>query len=466
MSRYPDGLIMRRQAARRSVFAPLLLLIVTGLAEGGGAADASVPAIRPAKAESIRRWRRMAFGIFVHWGPVSLTGKEIGWSRGDPTPRKTYDNLYKRFDPERFDADRWARLFKAAGARYVVLTAKHHDGFCMWDSKHTDYDIMASPYGRDIVGAVSDACKRHGLAFGPYYSILDWYQPDYPNHHGAGPGYTLDREPDMDRYVRYMKNQLRELQRSYGPFLVFWFDGEWEEPWTHARGVALNNYCRKLQPDVLINNRVDKGRQAGTFRAERYAGDFATPEQEIGAFDRETPWETCMTLGTQWAWKPDDRIKSLRTCVRTLVRTVGGDGNLLLNVGPMPDGRIEPRQAKRLRAIGDWLDRFGESVYGTRGGPFKPGQWGASTCRGRTIYLHVFRWAGGVRLPSIDAEIQQAKLLTGGAVRVEQDNAALRVEVPPEDRQAIDTVVELTVDRRAMKISPVDVPVSRAGEED
>jgi alpha-L-fucosidase len=424
------------------------------------AEDPQQAKVLPARPESLEKWRRMRFGMFIHWGPVSLTGREIGWSRGNPTPREVYDNLYKRFNPTKFDARDWVATAKAAGMKYIVLTTKHHDGFCLWDSQYTDYDIMSTPFKRDVVKELTDECKRQGVAFGPYYSILDWYQPDYGESRGIGPGYTLDRKPDLDKYVAYMKNQLRELNTRYGPFLVFWFDGEWEKPWSPQRGIDLNNFCRRLQPDVLVNNRVGKGRQGmeGVTKAGLFAGDFDTPEQRVGTFNREVPWETCMTICTQWAWKPDDRLKSLQECLDVLVSTAGGDGNLLLNVGPMPDGRIEPRQVERLEQIGSWLKKYGESIYATRGGPFKPGKWGASTCRENTVYLHVLNWPGDkLVLPAIDKKITAGRLLAGGRLSLNQTAEGITISVPVADRQPIDTIVVLTLDGNALEIPPIVV---------
>ncbi len=418
------------------------------------------PKILPPRPQSLEAWRKMRFGLFIHWGPVALTGREIGWSRGKPTPREVYDNLYKKFNPQKFDAQEWVATAKAAGMRYIILTSKHHDGFCLWDSQQTDYDIMSTPFRRDVMKELTDECKRQKMAFGPYYSILDWYQPDYGESRGVGPGYQLDREPDMDKYVSYMKSQLRELNTRYGPFLVFWFDGEWEKPWSPVRGIDLNNFCRRLQGDALINNRVGKGRQGmeGMSKPGQFAGDFGTPEQRVGTFSREVPWETCMTICTQWAWKPDDRLKSLRQCLHVLIQTAGGDGNLLLNVGPMPDGRIEPRQVERLRQIGGWLEKYGQSIYATRGGPFRPGKWGASTCREKTIYVHVLSWPGEkLVLPPIGRKITGSRLLTGGQVSLRQTANGINISVPEADRQEIDTIVVLTLDGDAMEIPAMDV---------
>jgi alpha-L-fucosidase len=401
-------------------------------------------------------WREARFGMFVHWGPVTLRGTEIGWSRGEQVPVAEYDALYRRFDPQRFDARAWARLARDAGMRYLVLTTKHHDGFCLWDSALTDYDVMSTPFARDVTRELAAACRAEGLVFGAYHSICDWHHPDYPL--GSPGGKTRKPAPDMDRYVGYLKGQLAELLQRYGPLGLLWFDGEWEEPWTEQRGRDLYRYCRGLQPGVIINNRVAKGRQdmAGTTAAGAFAGDYDTPEQRVGRFQPNRPWESCITIATQWAWKPDDPVKPLAECVRTLVTCAGGDGNLLLNVGPTASGEIEPQQADRLRALGRWLSANGESVYGTRGGPFEPASWGVSTQRGAFVYLHVLEWPGaaGLVLPPLDASVKSARLLAGGDVAFAVSAGGLRLRLAPGQRQPLDTVVRLELERPAGPAAP------------
>lgn len=435
---------------------------------GGVAQESTAPqyALLPVDATALDAWQAMRFGMFIHWGPVSQSGKEIGWSRASETnAEKThwreYDQFYKTFNPTQFDAKEWVSIAKKAGMRYIVFTSKHHDGFCMWDTQYTDYNIMNSPFQRDMLKELTDECKRQGLRFGPYHSICDWYQPDYGFSHAAEPGYTLDRAPDFDTYYAYLKNQLKELQANYGPFHVFWFDGEWEKPWTHQYGVALHNYCRTLQPDALINNRVDKGRNGmeGTSLAGHFAGDYETPEQRVGAFNRETPWETCMTICRQWAWKPDDELKSLKECLQTLLYTVGGDGNLLFNVGPMPDGRIEPRQVERLMEMGAWMEKHGPRVYGTRGGPYKPGPWGASTCKDNYINLFLMNWTDNqITLPHPGQPIETIHLLSAGDVQftITDDKITFSVEAGKQD--PIVTVAVIEMEGPALAVESIDVP--------
>jgi alpha-L-fucosidase len=405
----------------------------------------------------LRWWRGARFGMFIHWGPVSIKGTEIGWSRGAQVPTEEYDKLYLSFNPTNFNANLWAKIARDAGMKYMVLTSKHHDGFCLWDSKYTDYDIMSTPFGRDVVKELAAACKRYGVVFCLYHSICDWYHPDYPL--GSPGGRTQKPNPNMDSYNKYLTNQLAELLTKYGRIGVLWFDGDWEKPWSQERGIELYKTVRRLQPDIIVNNRVGVGRQgmAGTTAAGKFGGDFDTPEQRIGNFQLDRPWESCITICQQWAWKPNDRLKSLKECIQTLVRCAGGDGNLLLNVGPMPDGEIEDRQVERLLQIGEWLKKYGDTIYKTRGGPYVTTSDIASTRTGNKIYIHVFRWGEDeyLRLPPLPATIKKAKLLTGGRMSFYQTVEFVELFVPEIFRDEIDTIIELDLKSPAIEIPPI-----------
>lgn len=435
------------------------------LRSGGGEAAPNLHTHQAA----LKAFRDKRFGMFIHWGPVTLRGEEIGWSRSSQIPAEEYDQLYKDFDPVLFRAKEWVAAAKNAGMKYIVLTTRHHDGFCLWESQHTDYTMAATPYGKGIVAELANECRKQGLDFGAYYSVLDWYHPDYPV---AQPdtGYKLDKEQmadpaiqaRMDKYTAYIKSQLKELIDNYDPVLL-WFDGEWEWPWTHERGMDLYAYLRSLKDALLINNRVDKGRagMTGLTKSSVFAGDYATPEQCIGAFDNQNAWETCMTLGEQWSWKPNDKIKSKKECIRTLLQTVGGDGNLLLNIGPMPDGRIERRQMERLQDIGDWLAVHGEAVYGTRGGPYLPTDYMVSTNKQNKIYLHLLEHPGpNWRLPFLpNVAVQKAYFLgaeqngqNGQTVPFTQNGAELHFTLPHTLPDSLGSVLVLDTDSAAFDV--------------
>ena len=396
-------------------------------------------------AEKLEWWKDARFGMFIHWGPVSLKGTEIGWSRGREIPVEEYDSLYLQFNPVNFNAAEWVKLAKDAGMKYMVFTSKHHDGFCNWDTEYTGYNIMNSAYGRDIMAELAAACKEQGLALGFYHSTCDWHHPDFPM---TSPGGQVERgEHNLDRYTEYLKNQSVEIIQNYGPLLVMWYDVP--QRFDSIRGQGVINHIRQIQPGILVNNRTGA------------PGDFDTPEQRVGGFNMERPWETCITIAQQWAWKPNDEVKSLEQCLHGLIRSAGGDGNLLFNVGPKPDGTIEPLQAERLREMGQWLNEYGYSIYGTRGGPFKPTDWGVSTRKGDKIYLHILKWHGDspqILLPETGLEITACRLLNGEEITLEKQDERYLVKFPAEGLQQINTIIELTVDGNAMDIPPMEIP--------
>jgi len=418
--------------------------------------SAASPQAGLSAAERLAWWREARFGLFIHWGPVSLKGTEISWSRANtnplcpnkgPIPAEEYDNLYKRFNPALFNAPEWAGVARDAGTRYVVLTAKHCDGFCLWPTATIDHHIGHSPFKRDVCGELAEAVRKAGLRIGWYYSPMDWYDPDCRTARNAA-------------YVRRMQGQVKELVTRFGRIDVLWFD--WDGmtiPWDQD---ATYRIVRGAQPRIIVNNRLEcsfGGNSADTFTGPN--ADYLTPEQVIGAYDDKQPWETCMTLGTQWSWKPEDKIKTADEVVRILAGCAGGDGNLLLNVGPMPDGRIEPRQVEVLKQVGAWLEANGESIYGTRGGPFKPGDYGASTRKGNTIYVHAFPWTGdSLRLPALPAKVVGSRVLGGGKAAVRQNESGIEIAVTEKDRKPAETVIALELNGPAGRLAAVDMPKS------
>lgn len=426
-----------------SFYVLALALAVTPLVAAESSSTALAKESQGGRDQRLAWWREARFGLFIHWGPVSLKGTEIGWSRagerrgygskGNQIPADVYDSLYTQFNPTNFNAREWVAIAKDAGMKYLVFTSRHHDGFSMFDTKADDYKITnpRSPFRRDVVKELADACHEGGLPFGLYYSQPDWRHPD---------AFTPDRH---DRYLAYLKQQVTELCSNYGRLDIFWFDGLGKAAKDYD-GEQLVRIIRQLQPHIIINNRTG------------LPEDHDTPEQRVGKYQDDRPWESCITICHQWAWKPNDEMKSLTQCLQTLIRCAGGDGNLLFNVGPMPDGRVEARQVERLREMGAWLAKYGETIYGTRGGPFKPGPWGASTRKGDTVYLQVFEWpADGLRLPPLNAKVLSSKVLTGGQAEVKQAAEGITVQVPPADRQSISTIVALKFAGSVMELSAV-----------
>lgn len=405
----------------------------------------------------LQEFQDMKFGMFVHWGPVSLKGTEIGWSRGREVAEEEYDQLYKQFNPELFNADEWIKTLKNAGMKYFVITTRHHDGFSIWPTQYSDYDISATPYKKDILLELKEACEKYDILFGTYYSICDWKHPDYPL--GSPGGKSTKDAAKMDKFIPFIENQTKELIEKYNS-KILWFDGEWEEPWTHEMGLDLYDYLKELNANILINNRVDKGRKGmeGITISKEFAGDFATPEQRVGTYNIENPWESCITICQQWAWKPNDKMKSLDECLQTLIRTVAGGGNLLFNVGPMPDGRIEPRQVERLKEIGQWLKTNGESIYSTRGGPYKPNKLIASTRKNNTIYLHLLNIRkNNITIPFPEnVEITACSDIHGEKVEFSKTDQTVRVFIPKSMKGTI-SVIKLTIDGNAGNLKTMEI---------
>lgn len=427
----------------------ILTIALTACCQGfvSNAAETSAPEWPQADPAAVARWQAMRFGMFIHWGPVSLTGHEIGWSRGAQTPIETYDNLYKQFNPTNYNAAEWVAAAKAAGMKYIVLTTKHHDGFCLWDTKQTDYNIMNSPFKRDVVKELAAACKAQGLAFGTYYSTCDWHHPAFPL--GSPGGKTKKPNPDLKAYDAYLQGQVTELIKNYGPLLCVWFDVP--QAYTAEYGAPMVRMLRQLQPDILINNRAYSAPDR-----ERTVGDFITPEQRVGKYQDDRPWETCMTICRQWAWKPNDDMKSLKQCLQTLVTCAGGDGNLLFNVGPTADGIIETRQVERLKEMGAWLAKNGAAIYGTRGGPWKPTPAVASTRTDSTVFVHLLREDDGVvKLPDLGRKVKSAALLGGGKVKFTQADGKLTLTFDKANIDPIDTIIRLELDGSAMDLKAI-----------
>jgi len=399
----------------------------------------------------------MRFGMFIHWGPVTLRGTEIGWSRGHEVATEDYDNLYKEFNPVLFDASAWVKTAKNAGMKYLIITSKHHDGFCLWPSEYTDYDIMATPFKKDIVGALAKACKKEGIRFGIYFTILDWHDRNYPLHND---GKGISEDGNMEKFRSTIKNQLKELVTKYDPYLI-WFDGGWEEPWTDEMGREIYTYLKSLKKDLIINNRLGKEMTGISNKNADYSkmvGDFDTPEQRIGNINMDFPWESCITMGTQWSWKPNDKLKSLKECLQTLVKTASGNGNLLFNIGPMPDGRIEQRQIDCLVQMGAWLKKYGESIYGTRGGPYLPNEAYSSTRKGNKVFVHLFETdKTEIILPALPGvNVQKATLMNGGEVGFKKTDDFYKISLPAVLPDSICNVLVLQINREAIEIPVIE----------
>ena len=340
------------------------------------------------------------FGIFVHWDHTSQQGIEISWpmvqvsmAPGEVVPNTLiptaqYHSTAATFDPQRWDAGELARLARACGARYVVLTARHHAGYSMFHTAHSDYSIQNSPYGGDLVREYAEAVRAEGLRVGLYYSLSDWHHPDYPALTDADRPYDLWKMPTTDlpatwpRFVDYLKGQLTELLTNYGPIDILWFDGNWERTPEDWHAAELRELIARLQPACIVNDRLPG------------QGDYATPEQGLPTRTPDGPWELCQTISNSWAYRPDDNAeKSAYTLACYLTRVVSRGGNYLLNIGPKGDGSLQEAEVAPLKALGGWLAGHGEALLGVEPGPPDIDFYGPVTRRGNTIFLHLLSHA-------------------------------------------------------------------------
>ncbi len=438
---------------RIETIAALALVALVALATALGAQQSaptpaadSVPAVRLAA----REWFRDArFGLFIHWGVYSLLGRAEWVMENQKIPVGTYEWLASTFDPVKFDAHTWVSLAKAAGVRYITITARHHDGFSMFATKATPYNIVDwTRFGRDPLKELADECHRQGIKLFFYYSQLDWHNPDYWPRGQTG-HYT--QRPDTgnwNHYLNFMDTQLTELLTNYGPVGGIWFDGMWDKPdadWQLPRTYAL---IHRLQPAALI---VPNHHQAPKPGEDVQTFEQDLPGANTAGFNTTTigalPLETSMTMNDSWGFNiTDHHFKSVNEIIAKLVGAAGRDANLLLNIGPRPDGTIQPEAVERLKAIGEWMKTYGTSIYDTRGGPIAPREWGVTTQRGDTVFVHVLDWPDrALAIPSFGRRVSSATMLDGGArVGVAQADSSITLTLPAGAVTAPDRVVVLT----------------------
>lgn len=402
-------------------------------------------------------WHNARFGMFIHWGIYAVPARGEWYMTNGHVPRKEYEKYASQFDPVRFNADQWVSIAKKAGMKYMIITSKHHDGFVMFNTKTTNYNVVDdTPWGKDPIKALSQACRKQGIKFGVYYSIMDWHSPDQMAHDNSDPEHptynpTKIRPGKKDDYKTYMKTQLKELITQYHP-AVLWFDGEWPDWWTYNDGKDLYQYLRKMDPSLIINNRIGKrpGGMKG-IQMKDAVGDFGTPEQNIPPNGIPgTDWETCMTINNNWGYnKNDHNFKSDTTLIRNLIDIASKGGNYLLNVGPTAEGIIPQPEVTRLDEMGKWMDVNGQSIYGTTASPFKQQfSWGRVTSKTGKLYLEVFSWPtdGTLTLPSIDGKITGARLLADpsrSGVTAEKKQGHITVTLPGSAPDGIASVVEI-----------------------
>lgn len=373
------------------------------------------------------------FGLFMHWGLYSIHGKGEWFPSEARVSIDTYDQYFEEFNPIRFDATAWAKMAKKAGMKYAVLTAKHHDGFCLFDSEYTEFKSTNTPFGRDIVKEYVEAFRKEGLKVGLYYSLLDWHHPEYPAY---GDMYHPDRENekrkddkhDFNKYLDYMYNQVEELTTKYGKIDIMWYDFSYEghagDDW---RGKELIEMVRKNQPDIILNGRIEgSGESYGSIMTDNptiYAGDFACPEMIIPPYGLKTdtgndiPWEACFTLNNNWAYCPNDKMyKSGSQIIKKIAECSSKGGNLLLNLSPTAKGDFPKVQRDILEEVGEWMEINSESIYGCGKSEFIKPEWGRYTQNGNKLYAHIMEEPiGALCLSGVDKDrVKKARRLSDG----------------------------------------------------
>jgi len=396
----------------------LIFTLATILLAGsfGGRPTAANPPAAPADYSPQQKWfRDAAFGMFIHWGVYSVLGDGEWVMETHKMPISEYEKLPPQFNPTELDAAAWVALAKSAGAKYITITSKHHDGFAMFASKQSDWNIVdRTPYKKDPLKMLADECHKQGIKLFFYHSQLDWHNPDYyPLGHT---GHAAGRPPggDWNKYLDYMDAQLSELLTNYGPIGGIWFDGMWDKPDADWRLAQTYGLIHRLQPTALIGS----NHHLKPFPGEDFQMfEKDLPGQKTAEFNKDSevsalPLETCDTINGAWGYNKNDKnFKSSTELIHYLVRAAGNNANFLLNIGPKPDGTIQPEFVERLQAIGAWLSKNGETIYGTRGGPIAPQKWGVTTQKGNKVYVHILAASvGALSLPKMDKQVVAAAM--------------------------------------------------------
>lgn len=411
------------------------------------------------KAQSVKKdkntkmewWEKARFGMFIHWG---LYSEAAGYWDGKPVngagewlmtdahiPRNQYAQMAKKFDPVDFNAAQWVKIAKEAGMKYIVITTKHHDGFCMFKTKATPYNVAdATPWHTDPMALLSKACKQQGIRFCTYYSIMDWHSPfqQAADTNAEHPTYNPTSMIDNQKYLAYMKDQLHEIISQYHTNLL-WFDGGWMKGWTADDAHEIYNYITGLDPNLIVNNRLEHG-----------VGDYGTPEQKIPVRGLPGPWETCMTINNTWGYKTlDTDWKSDTTLIVNLIHCASGGGNFLLNVGPTGKGIIPQPEVDRLLTMGRWLKVNGDAIYGSDRTPFDEAlPFGYATQKPGKIFLEITKWPsdGQITVP-LKNKIRRAYLLADkhSHLKIKSTAGGLIVHLPANAPDPIASVVVLEV---------------------
>jgi alpha-L-fucosidase len=397
-----------------------------------------------------RTWFQDAkFGLFVHWGVYSVLGVEEWVMQTHEIDKPTYAKVASFFNPVEFDPEAWVLMAKDAGMKYITITAKHHDGFAMFDSRHTDWDIVdRTVYGKDVLAQLAEACREHGVRLFLYYSQLDWWHDAYYPRGRTGQYSGRPDEGDWNAYIDFMNAQLSELLTNYGDVAGIWFDGWWDRPDADWRLHETYDLIHRLQPGAMIGSNHHQAPKPGE-DFQMFEKDL--PGHNTAGFSGEAavgqlPLETAETMARNWGFSlQDTAYKSPDELIRYLVRAAGYDSNFLLNVGPMPNGKIQPEFVRTLGLVGDWTERYGDSIYGTRGGPIPPQAWGVTTQKDNRVFVHVLDWQqDSLLIPALDRPIEQVRSFPDGLAldwEITEFGTLLRL---PSAAEGPDRVVEIT----------------------
>ena len=397
-----------------------------------------------------REWFQDAkFGLFIHWGVYSVLGRGEWVMNQEKISIAEYEKLAPKFNPVKFDAAQWVSMAKAAGQRYITITSKHHDGFAMFGTKQNKWNIVdATPYAKDVLKPLSEECRKQGVKLFFYHSHLDWHHPEYFPRGMTGQTAGRPESGDFNKYLDFMDAQLSELLTGYGEVAGIWFDGIWDKRGADWRLRRTYDLIHRHQPQALVGN----NHHLAPFEGE----DFQMFEKDLPGENKtgfsgdskigRLPLETCETINGAWGYNAGDKnLKSTKALLHYLINSAGRNANFLLNIGPKPDGTVQDDFVTRLKEMGDWLSKNGESIYGTRGGPIRPRPWGVTTQKGSTVYAHILDWPDPVLpIPRQPKAIKSAKLLGSGVkVTVTNWGDQLLLGLPKQARDEIDTVVVL-----------------------
>lgn len=406
--------------------------------------------------EARHRFQDNKYGMFIHWGLSSVLGDGEWVMNNRNIKVADYTRLLRAFNPVDFDAAKWVATAKNAGMKYIVFITRHHDGFSNWDTKQSDWKITSTPYGKDVLKMLAEECKKQGIKLGLYYSTLDWYRNDYPYETGrTGKGTGRTAKSNYDSYLQFMKDQLTELLTNYGEVMSIWFDGHWDQtdPEGHADRASrvdwkyneVYSLIHKLQPQCMIGNNHHLSPIPGE-DFQMFERDLPGENKSGLSFQKASdaiPLETCETINGAWGYSITDRnYKTVSQVIQLLVGAAGRNANLLLNVGPMPNGMIQPEFTDTLAIAGKWLQQYGESIYGTRGGPLSPQAWGVTTQKEKRIYLHLFKApeANTILLPA--TKVKQVTLLgTDVKIKYKQQKDGIAISTEAVAIDGADTVI-------------------------